>query len=385
MRGHIQRRGKKSWRLKFDTGRDPKTGERITKYMTVRGTKTDAQRELTRVLREIDTGAFIEPSKITVAEFLEQYLASLAVRKLSPKTYDRYKEIVNINLIPALGHIRLAKLEPLHIETAWADALESGRLDGKGGLSPQTVVHFHRLLKQALKKAVKWKMLATNPADMVDAPKIEQSEIAVLTETELADLINAVEGTRLYMPVMLASTTGLRRGEVLGLRWKDIDLDRGTLKVVQMLGQVRSQLYFKPPKTKAGRRTVALPAITIEALRQHKVRQSEERLKLGLGRDDSGLVFTRPDGQPVIPTSFSRTFFEFVRNKGLPPISFHGLRHTHLSYLMWEGVHPKVVSERAGHSSTAITMDTYSHTRPKMQEDAAKKMDAALRTVLEQK
>ncbi len=384
MRGHIQRRGKKSWRLKFDIGRDPETGERITKYMTVRGTKTDAQRELTRVLREIDTGTFVEPAKITVAEFLKQYLASLVNRGLSPKTYDRYKEIVNINLIPAFGHIRLAKLEPLHIETAWGDALESGRLDGKGGLSPQTVAHLHRLLKQALKKAVKWKMLATNPADMVDAPKIERREIAVLTEAELATLINAVEGTPLYMPVMLASTTGLRRGEVLGLRWKDIDLDRGTLTVIQMLGQVRSRLYFKPPKTKAGRRTVTLPAITIEALRQHKVRQSEERLRLGLGRDDSGLVFTRPDGQPVIPTSFSRTFCEFVKNRGLPPISFHGLRHSHLTHLLRAGVHPKVASARAGHSSTAITMDIYSHILPGMQEDAASKIDAVLRTALEQ-
>ncbi len=183
---------------------------------------------------------------------------------------------------------------------------------------------------------------------------------------------------------MLASTTGLRRGEVLGLRWKDIDLDRGTLTVIQMLGQVRSRLYFKPPKTKAGRRTVTLPAITIEALRQHKVRQSEERLRLGLGRDDSGLVFTRPDGQPVIPTSFSRTFCEFVKNRGLPPISFHGLRHSHLTHLLRAGVHPKVASARAGHSSTAITMDIYSHILPGMQEDAASKIDAVVRTALEQ-
>lgn len=384
MRGHIQRRGKKSWRLKFDSGRDPETGERITKYMTVRGTKTDAQRELTRVLREIDTGTFIEPSKITVAEFLEQWLASLANRKLSPKTYDRYMEMVNNNLIPALGRVPLAKLEPLHIETAWGNALQDGRLDGKGGLSPLTVAHLHRLLKQALKKAVKWRMLATNPADMVDAPMIGDSEIAVLTETELANLINTVKGTALYMPVLLASTTGLRRGEALGLRWKDIDLDRGTLTVTQTLGQAGSLLYFKPPKTKKGRRTVILPSITIEALRRHKVRQAEERLKLGLGRDDSGLVFTRPDGQPVIPTSFSRTFCEFVKNKGLPPITFHGLRHSHLSHLMRAGVHPKVASERAGHSSVAITLDIYSHILPGMQEDAAKKIDAVLRTALEQ-
>ena len=384
MRGHIQRRGKKSWRLKFDAGRDPITGERFTKYMTVRGNKSDAQRELTKALHEIDTGTFVEPSKITVAEFLEQWLGSLANQGLSPKTYDRYQEMVNINLVPALGPIPLAKLEPIHIETAWSAALESGRIDGKGGLSPITVAHVHRLLKQALKKAVKWKMLATNPADMVDAPKVGQREIAVLTETELADLINAVKGTALYMPVMLASTTGLRRGEVLGLRWKDIDLDRGTLTVTQTLGQARSLLYFKPPKTKAGRRTVTLPTITIEALRMHKIRQLEERLKLGLGRDDGGLVFTRPDGQPVIPASFSRTFCEFVKNRGLPPISFHGLRHSHLSHLLRAGIHPKVASARAGHSSVTITMDVYSHILPGMQEEAAMKIDAVLRTALEQ-
>ena len=148
--------------------------------------------------------------------------------------------------------------------------------------------------------------------------------------------------------------------------------------------QVRNRLYFKPPKTKAGRRTVILPAITIEALRQHKVRQLEDRLKLGLGRDDNELVFTRPDGQPVIPTSFSRTFCEFVKNKGLPPISFHGLRHSHLSHLLRAGVHPKVASERAGHSSVTTTLDIYSHILPGMQEDAAEKIDAALRTALEQ-
>ena len=181
MRGHIQRRGKKSWRLKFDAGRDPVTGKRLTKYLTVRGTKTDAQRELTKALHEIDTGTFVEPSKITVAEFLEQWLGSLANQGLSPKTYDRYQEMVNINLVPALGPIPLAKLEPIHIETAWSAALGSGRIDGKGGLSPITVAHVNRLRKQARKNAVKWQMLAINPADMVDATKVGQSEIEVLT------------------------------------------------------------------------------------------------------------------------------------------------------------------------------------------------------------
>ena len=381
--GHIRPRSAGSWEIKYDLGRDLLTGRRITRYRTIHGSKRDAQRELRRLLTAVDEGTHVDPGKLTVGEWLKQWLED-AQHRVSRKTLERYREIVEKHLAPALGAVPLGKLQPVHIQNYYARALTSGRRDGKGGLSRQTVIHHDRVLHVALKRARAVRLISSNPVEDVERPKVERREIEVLEPEEAAALLKAADGTRLHAPIFLALATGLRRGELLALRWNDIDLDRGTLTVNRSLEQTRDGLRFKPPKTKRSRRTIALSPSVIEILQAHKVRQLKVRIALGLGRNESGLVFTRHDGDLVNPRNFSKEFTRLVKRAGGRPITFHGLRHTHFTNLLREGVHPKIASERAGHASIAITMDVYSHAVPGLQEEAALLIDASLRKALGQ-
>ena len=377
MKGHIQRRGRKSWRLKFDIGRDPLTGRRQTRQVTVRGSKKDAQRELTRLLGDVDEGTFVDPSKLTVAEYLDQWLENYARPNVAPKTYERWEEICKKHLGEKLGAHLLKDLKPLHIQNCYTEALKSGRRNGKGKPAPRTVHHHHRVLFQALKQAVRWRVIARNPAEDVDPPKVEQREIPVLTPAQVGTLTEATRKTRLHMPVVLALTTGMRRGEVLAVRWPDISLDDATLTVNQSLEQTKDGLRFKEPKSKRSRRRITLSALTVDALRRHKVAQMKERMALGLGRNDDGLVFTTLEGGTINPRNFSKEFDRIAKRGGLAGVTFHALRHTHVTQLLRDGENIKVVSERVGHSSVAITLDLYAHVIPGMQEGAALKVDAA--------
>ncbi len=383
MKGHIRKRGKQSWAIKLDISPDPETGKRRSKWHTVHGTKRDAQRELNRLLYEIDRNQYIDPSRMTVAEFLTSWLDDIA-STVRPTTLVRYTDIVECHLKPALGSHKLAKLEPIHISAAWSKMLISGRRDGNGGLSKQTVKHHHRILSQALQRAVKWRLIARNPAEDVDPPRPQRKEMKILSPEETKKLLAALATSRLYIPVLLAVTTGMRRGEILGLRWRDIDFEAGALSVAQVLEQTKDGLRFQSPKTARSRRRITLPAFTVDALRRHKTKQAEELLKLGI-RQVNGLVVLRADGQPLPPSSLTHVFRHRIRRIDIPTVRFHDLRHTHISHLLLNGENPKVAAERAGHASIATTMDIYSHVLPGMQEDAADRIDALLRTPVEQK
>ena len=382
-KGHVRKHGK-GWQLKYDVGRNLETDERITHYQTVYvPDKAAAKFELRKILQSLHEETYVEPQKMTVAMYLNKWLDDSAQHRVSPKTLERYTEIVDKHLTPLLGHHRLTKLRPLHIQGAWTRALESGRCDGTGGLSPQTVLHFHRILYRALKQAVRWQMLSHNPAENVDPPSPPYREMQVLNEDELATLLKAVTGTRLYMPILLAVSTGLRRGELLALRWSDVDLTSGMMTVTRSLEQTRENgLQFKLPKTKRSSRPLPLSRSVIDALKEHKVEQAQQRLFLGLGKDAEDLIFTTIDGRTINPRNFSKEFTRMMVRVDLGHVTFHGLRHTHITMLLKQGVHPKIASERAGHASVAITMDRYSHVLPGMQENVAEQFDATLCKVL---
>lgn len=386
MRGSVQRKGKGTWRLVFDLDRDH-TGRRRQKVVSFKGNRRDAENEVSRQITEMQNGGFVEPQSLTLGEYLEKWLDSQKASTVSAKTFERYDEICRLHLIPNLGSSRLQKLQPMQIQSYYSEAQVSGRLNGKGGLTARSVLHHHRILRQALQQAVRWRLISINPADAVKPPKPSRKEIETLNEDDTATLLQGFSETRFYIPVLIAVTAGLRQGEILALRWADIDFAKGSLAVRRSLEKTRQYgLRFKEPKTKRSSRVVVLPQFTIDALKQHRIAQAEFQLKLGLRQTADSLVVARETGEPLNPRTFSNEFTRILANlrksADIPRITFHGLRHTHATQLLSSGIHPKIAQERLGHSTIATTMDLYSHVTESMQEDAALRVDEALRIAI---
>ena len=315
--------------------------------------------------------------------FLERWLEHIKPQ-VSPRTHERYAEIARKNVVPALGTIVLAKLQPIQVSEAYAKALASGRRDGKGGLSPRTVHHCHRVLKRAMSQAVRWQLLSRNPLDAVDPPKVERRAMATYDLPQTAQLIEAMRNTPMFVPTLLAVLCGLRRGEIAALRWGRVNLDTAQLAVVESAEQMNNAVRFKEPKSGRGR-TVALPAVLVEELRQHRLQQAQDLLRLGVRLSDDTFVAALADGRPMQPTYLTHQWVKHIRATGLPVRQLHDLRHAHATHLLASGIHPKIASEQLGHSKVGITLDLYSHVMPGMQEDAAARVDAALRAAMKQR
>jgi integrase len=376
MKGHIRQRSPGHWAIVLEM-RDASTGERKRKWHSFRGTKREAQIECARLVAEINRGTYLEPAKTTMAQFLEQWLESTRAN-VAPRTHERYAEIVRTHIVPQIGAVILSKLKPAQISETYATALSKGRRDGKGGLSPRTVLHMHRVLKQALKQAVRWELLHRNPSDAVQPPKIEKHRMATYDMAQTAELLGALKGQRIYVPALFAVLCGLRRGEIAALKWRNVDLEKGSLAVVESVEQMNGSVRLK--ETKSGRvRTVALPLTVRDELRAHRLAQAQQLLKLGVRLGDENFVCALEDGSPMQPTFITHEWVRAVKGTALPRYRFHDLRHAHGTHMLVSGTHIKVASERLGHSKVGITLDLYSHVLPGMQEDAAAKIDAALK------
>lgn len=302
MAGNITRRGKTSWRLKFEGGeRDAITGKRSTRYVTFRGSKRDAQVELTRLLAEVDAGTSVNPSKITVGEYVREWLRGAV--HLSPKTLERYRELAEHQVLPHLGPLPLQKLRPAHVADWHAKLL---RIGGRGGraLAPRTVGHAHRVLHAALAHAARLERVSRNVAGVVAPPKVEASEIECLTSDQVADVLTRLRGHWLEPVVVTALGTGMRRGELCALQWQHVDLAAGAIRVERSLEETNAGLRVKAPKSRHGRRRISLPRTVLDALRAHGLRQNELRLALGVGRaGPEDLVLCREDGAPPLARS----------------------------------------------------------------------------------
>jgi integrase len=378
-RGSIRQRSPGSFRLRYTLGKDPVTGKRRTATATVRGTRKDAERELTRLLRTADTGEHVDPSRMTVRHWLETWLDTRRA-EISPKTHESYAEIVRCYLTPTFGSTRLDKLAPSQIQKAYNSWT---RQDGKP-LSSRTRRYIHVILKSSLARAAEQQLLARNPADIFSnrLPKIERKELTTLTVEQSAHLLESIKDAHIYWPVLLSLTTGMRRGEIFALRWKNVELDRGTLRVMESLEQTKAGLRFKAPKTDRTR-AITLPAFVVDELRRLKRHQAETLLRLGIRQSGETLVCCREDGEPKLPGSVTGEFARLTSKiKDLPRVRFHDLRHSHATQLLADGVHPKIAQERLGHSTITTTMDLYSHVTDTMQADAAARLDAAFRPVI---
>jgi integrase len=361
MSGHIQRRGKRSWRIKFDLGRDPTSGKRQTHYHTFRGTKKQAEAEAVRLMATANTGQYVEPNKITVREFVERWLRDWATPNVSNKTYTRYEQLLRKHVCGRLGERPIQKVTAAHLQGLYAALQRDGKGE-KGGLEPRSCLHVHRVVHRVLGHAAQWGVVHQNVAALVDAPTVKAKEIEILTAQQVQAVLATLRGRSLYPIVAVALGTGMRRGELLALRWQDVDLDGAKLRVERSLEQTkRGGLVFKAPKTRHGRRTVTLPLSTVAELRVHWARQQEQRLALGLGKaPEDSLVFATWDGSTRSPNALTKEWATAMKAAGIKA-TLHSLRHTHASTLIASGLDVLTISRRLGHGSPAITLTVYGH------------------------
>jgi len=314
----------------------------------------------------------VKPSDVTVGDFLERWIQDYARSNLSPRTVEGYDYVIHRHLVPGLGSALLMQLGPEQVQRYYAEKLRSG-------LSPTTVRHHHMVLHNTLKKAVKWGMLARNPLDAVTPPKAQPAEMHTLDEDDVRRLLEAARSSPYHALFYTALYRGMRRSELLALRWSDVDLDLAQISVNRTLHHLRDGgVVFRPPKTAKSRRTIALPPSAALVLREHQEGQQVIWRTFGAELRDSDLVFCQPDGTPLLPNTVTHAWVKLVRSIGLGGVRLHDARHTHASLMLKQGVHPKVVQERLGHSSIQMTLDTYSHVAPGLQNAAALSFDESL-------
>jgi integrase len=313
---------------------------------------------------------------MTVAQFVERWLVAVSptVRRT---TAASYADVLRGHVVSRLGDVRLSKVTPFVLAQLYSDLSTSGRRVGSGGLAPRTVRYVHRVLSHALSDAVRWGLLPRNPATAVSPPRASNREMATWSPHDVRRFFAGVAGDRTYTLWVVLAMTGMRRGEVLGLRWRDVDLERRRLNVVQTLVEVDYEVIVSEPKTGSGRRVVVVAPFTARVLALHRDSQRAERLDLGLD-NDAELVFTKADGRPLQPQNVSQAFENLVRRHALPRIRLHDLRHTAATLALIAGVPTKVVSERLGHANVQITLDLYTHVTDALQEDTATKVAALI-------
>jgi integrase len=344
-------------------------------------TREEAHKRLTHLLRQSQQGAPVAATSQTVGQYLEYWLEHVARHQVRPLTYRTYAIYVRKHLMPGLGKRRLARLSAQDIRTFLATRRATGsRSPGNRGdaLSPRTLFHLHAVLRNALEHAVREDLLPRNVAKQVQVSPGHVTEVEPLSVAEARTLLDAAKGDRLYALYVVALSLGLRRGEVLGLRWVDVDIDDGVIRVRQTVQRVDGKLVFAPPKTRRSRRSIPLPAATVQVLQEHRERQAAEKATAGPAWRDSGLVFTTRSGGPLEPNDVSKAFSEQRRKAGLRPVRLHDLRHTCASLLLAQRVPPRVVMEVLGHSSLDVTMNIYGHVMLDAQREAMSAMDRFL-------
>jgi integrase len=332
-------------------------------------TRREVAEKLKKALAEQQQGLPLANEKQTVDQYLQRWLEDSARPTVRAGTFESYQRLIRLHVRPHIGKVPLARLTAQDLSRLYRTLLDHG-------LAPRSVQYVHAVLHRALGQALRWNLIARNPAELVDAPRPKRKEIAPLTPDQAKALLDAARGDRLEALYVVALTSGLRLGELLALRWADLDGERGELHVRRTLVRTQAGLSFNEPKTAKGRRTVRLPSFAVAALREHRARQLEERLRIGPAWDGQDLIFPNEVGRPIDRQNLiRRSFKKLLQKAGLPDVRFHDLRHTAATLLLRLGEHPKVVQERLGHSTISVTMDVYSHVLPDMQRQAAEKLD----------
>jgi integrase len=363
----VHKRGK-TWTYVVDGGRDPATGRRRQRTKGGFTTRKAAEEALAAAVTAIGVGTFVAPDPQSVGEWIDSWLETMAPKVRASTLRDYRMGLTRVK--DHLGHKRLQDLRPLDIERLYATLLREGHRFG-GGLAPKTVRNVHIALRRSLADAERFGIVPRNVARLVKPPAVTRPELATWTADDVRTFLAAVADDRLAALYRVMVTTGLRRGEALALHWSAVDLDAGRLVIDRSLVVVDDVVTWSTPKTARSRRSVAMDADTVAALRGHRARQLEERVGAGSAWKDENVVFCDELGAPLHPDRFSRTFQRATKRAGVPLIRLHDLRHTWATLALQAGVHPKVVSERLGHATTAITLDIYSHVQPTLDAEAA--------------
>lgn len=379
MAGHIEERGNDRWRLVVSGGLGP-DGRRIQHRKPFKGTRPQAEKALAAFVTEVEQGQYIEPSKMTFEEFSKKWLKEHAEKNLAPKTVFGYKNLLESRIYPAIGHLKIEKIKPMHLVEFYNNLGEDGlREDGKPGpLSGKTAHAHHRIISSILGTAARWQLINSNPASRVTPPKVEKKKATCYDEEQTAALLAALDTEPLkYKTIItLAVFTGLRRGEIMGLEWQDIDFKKGTLQVRQASQYLPGKGTFtKDPKNETSKRLIAVPAPVMALLKQHKRQQAELQLKFGDLWGGSDRVFTTANGKAMHPDTPTHWFIDFLEDKKLPHIPFHGLRHTSATLMINEGLPISTISGRLGHASTGITGDVYIHYLKSADQEASNRLE----------
>lgn len=361
--GSIRKRPDGRWEARISVN-----GKQRSIYGT---TREETARKMRAKQRTVEQGIPLSDERLTVGQFLANWLDTYARPSVRPSTYSSYESYIRTHLVPSLGRHRLAKLGPDHVQAMMNEKLATG-------LSPRTVLHIRAILRRALGQAVKWGLVTRNAATLVDPPKVSRYKVQPLSPEQATKILAAVKGHRLQALFTVTLSVGLRQGEALGLTWGDIDWSAGTLRVHAALQRINGSLQLVQPKSERSRRTIPLPAKSLDALRQHRTRQDQERLHAGSDWNDGNFVFATAAGMPLDGPSVTRLFQRLLKAAELPPHRFHDLRHDCATLLLAQGVPMRVVMETLGHSQMSLTADTYSHVLPVMQRDAADRMDKIL-------
>jgi len=468
---HLEKRGENSWRVTVSCGIGP-DGKQIKKRRTIKAAnEREAKKKAAVIEAEVHNGLFIDPTKLTLADFVERWLRDYAEKNLDPKTVEGYKEKLT-RILQALGHLKIEKIKPTHLLEFYANLQEDGiRKDGKpGGLSPNNIRHHHRVISSILNDAVEWQVIPSNPASRVKPPKVPKKRASCYDEEQTAAMLAALENEPLKYKVAIIVTiaTGVREGELMGIEWGDVDFDNNTIEIRQASQYLPGKgVFTKDPKNETSKRVISVPTSVMALLKQYKAHQGKERLKVGdlwrgsgllsaftelfnavtpkelsgtqllknlnsqnekweenlkvissranneefiqelskfgakaapeiaalntlsdkqlqdfiaLWQEKSkdsrgGRLFTTWDGRPMHTYTVGAWFPKFLKRHGLPPLPFHGLRHTSATLLIDQGLHAKVISERLGHANIGTTMDIYGHYLKSADKKAADKLD----------
>jgi len=366
--GTITRRKDGRWEARYtaDTGTGPKRKVLYGK------TRAEAAEKLTKAMADRDGGLVFDTNNQTVGEYLARWLNDSVRGSVKPITFESYERLVRVHIVPALGRVKLKNLSPAHLQAFYRNRLDAG-------LSPRTVRYLHALMHRSLKQALRWNLVHSNVAKAVDPPKMPRADMRAMSPKQTRLFLEAAREDRLEALYVLAVHCGLRQGELLALRWEDVDLETGTLRVSRTLSRTKDGPIFTAPKTAKSRRTVRLTTGAVEALKRHSERQAEEIVRMDTLYQDQGLVFASEVGTPLNRHNVNfRSFKPLLERAGLPNIRFHDLRHTCATLLLGRSVHPKFVQELLGHATIAITLDTYSHVLANMGDQASRAMEDVL-------